>query len=283
MNTDSQIENQEIGYAKLNLALHVRKRLPNGYHELETVFAFLNDGDEISVSAASNLELAISGPFAAGLTTEDNLIIKAAQSLQKYSNTIQGAQLHLNKKLPVASGIGGGSADAAATLRLLNRFWRLDLSLDELERIAKPLGADVPACISSQTSFGKGIGQDLQPLENNEFSGRHVVLANPLIAISTQSIFEKWNGVDLGPLDFEDGENLLLTARNDLQPIASNLNNSIAPLLFAFEETSPVAARMSGSGATCFGIYENKEAAALAELKLQSSIERIWTMTGKLR
>lgn len=283
MNADFQIETQEIGYAKLNLALHVRKRLANGYHELETIFAFLDDGDEISVSSASDLELKISGPFVANLTTEDNLIIDAARTLQKYSNTDQGAKLHLNKKLPVASGIGGGSADAAATLRLLNRHWKLDLSLNELKRIAEPLGADVPACVISETSLGRGIGQDLEPIEKADFSGMHVVLANPLVSISTQTIFEKWDGIDLGPLDVQDVGNLLRNNRNDLQPIAMNLDSSIAPLLSAIEKTEPLIARMSGSGATCFGIYGNGEMATAAEVELQSSNDKIWTMTGRLR
>ncbi|MEP2988926.1 MAG: 4-(cytidine 5'-diphospho)-2-C-methyl-D-erythritol kinase [Parasphingorhabdus sp.] len=283
MKTDIQTKLYETGYAKLNMALHVRNRLSNGYHELETIFTFLDKGDLISVSPALDLELTISGPFADGLDAPNNLILKAARLLQKECDVAVGAQLHLNKNLPVASGIGGGSADAAATLRLLNRHWKLDLPPNKLKNLAKSLGADVPACVDSESAFGRGIGQDLQPLEDSYFSAMHVVLANPLIGISTKEIFEKWNGVDSGTLCLDDMSQVLLNGRNDLQPIAMALDNSIAPLLSAIENTNPVAARMSGSGATCFGIFKSAGLAAAAEMKIRSSIKKIWTMTGQLR
>ncbi len=283
MKTDTQIKHYETGYAKLNMALHVRRRLSNGYHELETIFAFVDKGDLITVSPAQNLALTISGPFADSLEIPNNLILTAARLLQKEHNISVGAQLHLTKNLPVASGIGGGSADAAATLRLLNRYWKLSLPLNELKTLAKPLGADVPACIVSESAFGRGIGQDLEPLGDNYFSGKHVLLANPLIGISTKEIFEKWNGIDSGALCLEDMSQVLINGRNDLQAIAMDLDNSIAPLLLAIRDTNPISARMSGSGATCFGIYESSDLAETAERKIQSSIKRIWTMTGQLR
>ena len=130
--------NEETAYAKINLALHVRERRPDGYHRIETIFAFLDQGDVISVEPADQLALEISGPFAKGLSSTDNLVLQAARRLAELSGVAQGARLHLDKRLPVASGIGGGSADAAATLRLLNRFWGLDHSLAALADIAKP-------------------------------------------------------------------------------------------------------------------------------------------------
>lgn len=283
MSVDQQTIIFEIGYAKLNIALHVRNRLPNGYHELETIFVFVDKGDLISVSPAQDLELTISGPFADGLETEGNLVLTAARLLQKEYGVTIGAQLHLTKHLPVASGIGGGSADAAATLRLLNGFWELGVPQPELETLSRSLGADVPACVASETAIGLGIGQDLQTLKSSYFSGMHVLLANPLTAISTKEIFEKWNGEDLGPLCLDHISQLLANGRNDLQPIAMTLDHSIAPLLTAIEATHPLAARMSGSGATCFAVYESAELAIEAENSLQSSIENIWTMTGQLR
>ena len=132
---------RETAYAKINLALHVRKRMPDGYHQIETIFAFLNKGDLLSVETANDISLVMGGPFAEGLSSSDNLVIQAAHRLAEMSDVRHGARIHLDKRLPVASGIGGGSADAAATLRLLNRFWKLNFSMAELAAIARPLGA----------------------------------------------------------------------------------------------------------------------------------------------
>jgi 4-diphosphocytidyl-2-C-methyl-D-erythritol kinase len=276
-------QNQETGYAKLNLALHIRGRRPDGYHELETIFAFVDQGDIISVSPDRSLSLTISGPFADGLDVTDNLVMSAAKILQNEHDRPIGAKLHLVKNLPVASGIGGGSADAAATMRLLNRHWALCFNQDELERLAMPLGADVPACIASNTVIGKGIGQDLLTIENDQLSDMHVLLANPLVGISTGEIFQKWDGVDLGPLCSDDILQALSTGRNDLQPIAMAMEETIDPLLTALMSTNPISAKMSGSGATCFGIYHSRERAIDAESAIQSAIGNVWTMTGQLR
>lgn len=283
MSGNDRSHHHETGYAKLNLALHVRNRLPNGYHELETIFAFVDKGDLISASPSDDLTLHISGPFADDLETEGNLVLTAAQQLKEKFDVTVGASLHLVKNLPIASGIGGGSADAAATLRLLNKFWNLNLSLSELETLAQPLGADVPACVTSETAIGLGIGQDLQPLKDPYFSEMYVVLANPLTAVSTKEIFERWDGVDLGPLHLDDMTKIFSDGRNDLQSIAMDIDNSIAPILKAMEKTEPLVARMSGSGATCFSMYEREEQAFAAEKMLQSSVGKIWTMTGQIR
>ena len=145
----------ETAYAKVNLALHVRRRRDDGYHVLETVFAFCEDGDVVTAEMADTLTLAIDGPFAAGLSTTDNLILRAASAIGVT------ARLHLTKNLPVASGIGGGSADAAATLRILARLSGKPLpSLD----VQRALGADVPACVLSQTMRGDGVGEALSPV-----------------------------------------------------------------------------------------------------------------------
>ncbi len=283
MSTEFNGKNQETGYAKLNLALHIRGRLPNGYHELETIFAFVDQGDLVSVSDDQALSLTISGPFADGLGLQDNLIMQAASLLQKEYDVSTGAKLHLVKNLPVASGIGGGSADAAAALRLLNRYWELNLSQVELERVAEPLGADVPACVASKTAIGRGIGQNLQPLCNDDLSGMYVLLANPLVAISTQDIFSQWNGIDKGPLGTGNIFDALVDGRNDLQSIAITLEDSIAPLLTVIGNTNAISTKMSGSGATCFGVYESLEQVREAKLAVESSVEKIWTMTGQIR
>src|SRR5687767_2977981 len=155
----------EIAYAKINLALHVRGREPDGYHRIETIFAFAEEGDLLRVKPADAISLTVEGAFAAALGDgTENLVVRAARALARHAGAGAGAALTLVKKLPVASGIGGGSADAAATLRLLDRFWRLGMDLDGLKRIAGGLGADVPACIDSTTAMGTGRGDKLTPV-----------------------------------------------------------------------------------------------------------------------
>ncbi len=187
----------EQAYAKLNLALHVRGRLPDGRHALETIFAFCEDGDELTVQSADDFSLEILGPFAAGLTTgEDNLILVAARALQDKWGGRAGAAFRLDKRLPVAAGIGGGSADAAAALRLLTQLWTLPPSL--AAAVAPALGADVPACLVSQTSLGEGAGDELTALDLPDLAGTPVLLVHPGIALSTGEVFDRWEGIDRG-------------------------------------------------------------------------------------
>lgn len=272
----------EVAFAKLNLALHVRTRKPDGYHELETVFSFLDSGDNVSVESDSALRLQISGPFSRNLSASNNLVLDTAILLRNHSKTDKGAVISLEKRLPVASGIGGGSADAAATLRLLNRFWELDIPLEELIEIAAPLGADVPACVLSQTCIGRGIGQNLDRLEDDSLTGYHALLVNPLIPVSTSRIFAGWSGDDLGPLDGDTALEIALSGRNDLASAAIQLEPSIREILAALESTDTVLSRMSGSGATCFALYENEELLATARDKIRNELPEAWITSGSL-
>ena len=273
---------QETAYAKLNLALHVRKRLSNGYHDIETIFAFVDNGDELLVEQSDEISLEISGPFSDGLSGDDNLVTAAARLLARDHGISLGAKLHLIKNLPIASGIGGGSADAAATLRLLNRFWKLDLSLEDLAKLSKPLGADIPACVLSKTCFGEGIGQDLKILGSTMFSEQTVLLVNPLVEIPTSLIFEKWDGKDGGPIDFSNLSKTAINGHNDLQNIAVKIEPKIAEILWLLEKTQPLKNMMSGSGATCFGLYKSVEAAERAEAYIASKMPLAWTMIGDI-
>ncbi|WP_417611790.1 4-(cytidine 5'-diphospho)-2-C-methyl-D-erythritol kinase [Parasphingorhabdus sp.] len=273
----------EIAYAKINLALHVRKRLPNGYHELETIFAFLDQGDVLSVQPGDSLALTISGPFAEGLSETDNLVLQAAKALANNAHISHGAHLHLDKRLPVASGIGGGSADAAATLRLLNRFWGLDLSLDDLAELAKPLGADVPACVLSETSRGSGIGQDLLPVVDNDIRGCAALLVNPLVPVSTADIFAAWDGLDRGALEGDGLLSMARQGRNDLQKPAVALVPMLTDILQILEDQHPLLARMSGSGATCFALFATPEEARKAGQNCQQARNGLWTLIGQMR
>lgn len=239
--------------AKLNLALHVRGRLADGRHRIETLFAFCTDGDVVEVEGAGDLSLTVTGPFAEGLGVEDNLVMRAARSLREEAGTEQGASLHLRKKLPIASGIGGGSADAAAALRLLTRFWRLDPS--HAAAVAPSLGADVPACLLSMTARGDGAGDELRLVEDPGIPGTPVLLVNPGVPLATGEVFARWDGVDRGPLDDWRG------GRNDLEAPAIALAPEIAEVLdWLRAQTGASFARMSGSGATCFALFDDHAA-----------------------
>lgn len=243
---------RETGYAKINLALHVRGKRADGYHDVETIFAFCEDGDELTGEAAEEISLEIGGPFAAELESGHNLVLNAAQILRDKAGVNPGAKLHLTKNLPVSSGIGGGSADAAAALRLLNRLWDLDWPADRLQDVARPLGADVPACLHSLPTRGEGRGNELHNTQV-ELGGIAALLVNPRAPLSTAQVFARWDGVDHGPLaSWRDG-------RNDLQEPAAELVPLIRTVLAWLSAQHGIeCARMSGSGATCFALFESE-------------------------
>ena len=226
------MEHSEIAFAKINLALHVRKRRDDGYHDIETLFAFAQDGDILNARPAKDLSLEIVGPFGADLNAdENNLVLKAALSLQAHFGVKQGAAIRLDKRLPIASGIGGGSADAAATGRLVNKLWALGASERELADILAPLGADIPACVFSRPSFGSGTGTALAFLDDSNVSARHLLLVNPLQSVSTAAIFQAWGGIDGGAVGRGDMWDATITGRNDLEPIASKICPVITDIL----------------------------------------------------
>ena len=235
--------------AKLNLALHVRGRLPDGRHELETIFAFCTDGDVVAGEAADDVRLTLSGPFADALSG-DNLVLTAAHALRDAAGVTQGAALHLTKNLPVASGIGGGSADAAAALRLLTRLWGTDPAF--ATAVAPGLGADVPACLLSMTSRGTGAGDSLE-LVDVGLADRAVLLVNPLIPVSTRKVFERWDGVDRGALtDWTTGRNDLELAARSVAPVIGDV------LDWLRAQEGAWFSQMSGSGATCFALFDSE-------------------------
>lgn len=270
----------EIAYAKINLALHVRARRSDGYHNIETLFAFVDDGDRLDVSLSDEISLSIGGPFGAGLEADDsNLVLRAANILKQHYKVAEGAAIWLDKRLPIASGIGGGSADAAATARLLNKLWQLNVSEADLATLLAPLGADIPACVYSRTCFGTGTGIDLELRADNSLSGKPVLLVNPRKGVSTAAIFSAWNGIDLGPIADGDIWKAVLEGRNDLTPMALGLCPEIGEILNALAATSAQLVRMSGSGATCFALYDNDAELSTA---LQAIQPGWWTMVGKI-
>lgn len=237
--------------AKLNLALHVRGRRPDGYHNIETIFAFCTDGDTVSGEEADDLTLSIEGAFAEALSDDPhNLVMRAAHALRDAAAIARGASLILKKHLPVASGIGGGSADAAAALRLLTRLWGIDPA--HASAVAPTLGADVPACLLSMTARGTGAGDELA-LIDVDVSGRPVLLVNPLVAVSTGAVFAGWDGVDRGVLgDWREGQ-------NDLEAPARAIAPDIGEVLaWLARQPGSSMTRMSGSGATCFALFDDE-------------------------
>jgi len=268
----------DTAYAKLNLALHVRARRADGYHELETLFAFLNDGDRLSIAPADTLTLTITGPFAGELLAgADNLVLRAARLLAARNGVTAGAAFTLSKNLPVAAGLGGGSADAAAALRLAARLW--DVGRPEAA-LAAELGADVPACLLSRTCLGTGVGDDLAPVAGAaRLAGLPLLLVNPRLACPTAPVFQAWDGVDRGPLDVAQWQ----AAHNDLEVPAIALVPQIADVLAALRQTSPALARMSGSGATCFAVYTSAPARDAAATALARAQPQWWQMAGALR
>jgi len=257
---------REIAPAKLNLALHVRGKLPDGRHAIETVFAFCTDGDRLSAEAVESggFELQTSGEFA-GQIGDQNLITMAAIALRAAAGVHAGASITLDKRLPVAAGLGGGSADAAAALRLLTSMW--DIDPEHAQAVAPKLGSDVPACLLSLPMRGEGAGDQLTPVDLSDISGMPVLLVNPRVQLPTADVFARWDGEDWGALtDWREG-------RNDLEQAAIALAPQVEAVL-AWLGTRPGAnfVRMSGSGATCFAMFDSEQARDAAA----NSVPREW-------
>jgi len=275
---------EELAPAKINLALHIRRRLDNGYHDIETLFAFVGVGDRLRFDNADGLSLSIGGPMAKDLNAgDDNLVVRAAYQLAEAAAMEPYGRLHLHKILPVASGIGGGSADAAAALRLLNRKWQLNWPMERLADIGTTLGADVPACVHSRPMFGTGRGDRLVPVDLREVAEMPVLLVNPGVAVPTGPVFAGWDGVDEGPLKSTITLSALGSARNDLQPGAIAIAPQIADVLECLSRLDgAVLVRMSGSGATCFALFEREDQAQSAQRLLSASQPQWWVCATRL-
>jgi 4-diphosphocytidyl-2-C-methyl-D-erythritol kinase len=259
----------ELAPAKINLALHVTGRRADGYHLLESLVVFAELGDRITVAASAEDSFFVVGPFAGDVPLDNgNLVLRARDALRSAfpESTTQPVSIALEKNLPVASGIGGGSSDAAATMRALKRLWRIPTDVAALGRLALPLGADLPMCLAGHPLVARGIGEELDPVSH--FPALPMVLVNPGIAVETPKVFRALASRDnpaLAPLDSADTVlDWLATSRNDLEPAAISIEPSIAQVLAALRGSGAAFARMSGSGATCFGIFDSAAAAARA-------------------
>ncbi|MFZ3482309.1 4-(cytidine 5'-diphospho)-2-C-methyl-D-erythritol kinase [Sphingomonas sp. 3-13AW] len=273
---------QEVARAKLNLALHVRGRRPDGYHELETLFAFVRDGDLLTVSPAEQDSFAITGPFAATLQGDgDNLVTRARDRFRAAFGDRRGHQILLDKRLPVASGIGGGSADAAATLRALAALDGVSLNHPDLLACADALGSDVPACLLSRTAIGRGRGEELTPVDG--LAGIPALLVNPGVGVSTAAVFSRWDGVDRGPIGIGNPLEVARTGRNDLEPPARELAPEIDAVLAELERQDGTwMVRMSGSGATCFALFDDRARCTAAASTIRSAHPGWWCLETEL-
>ena len=278
--------------AKLNLFLKVVGRRDDGYHLLDSLVAFASIGDRIRIRRASGLHFSAHGRFAeavpSGPTADQNLVVKAARLLGEALDRSPNVAIELEKFLPAASGIGGGSADAAATLRALAALWRVDETDPRIGALAARLGADVPVCLASRTSRMRGIGDELEPAPS--LAGIPVLLANPGVPVSTPEVFRALGGAFSAPLDRVDppGEpsdfaRWLERCGNDLQAPAMSLAPAIGTVIEALAgQSGCLTARMSGSGATCFGLFDAPEACTAAAARLQSAEPGWWVRDGRL-
>jgi 4-diphosphocytidyl-2-C-methyl-D-erythritol kinase len=276
--------------AKINLYLHVLGRRPDGYHLLDSLIAFADIGDTVTAAPAETLSLTVGGPEVqaiAGLG-DDNLVLRAARLLMARAGIAAGAALHLDKRLPAAAGIGGGSSDAAAALRALSRLWDPPLDEQSLFALALELGADVPACLAARPVWVGGIGDELQPAASLPEAG--IVLANPRRPLPTAAVFQRRAGPFSAPGRFDPmpraavGLSAALASRhNDLAEAALALVPEIAVVIERLAALpGALLARMSGSGATCFALFADRAAALAGGRALALAEPGWWSAAGAL-
>ncbi len=281
---------RSLAPAKLNLYLHVTGRRADGYHLLDSLIAFAGVCDQLEVEAAADLSLTIDGPRGHEVPGGDgNLVLKAAQRLRAAAGIQAGGALKLTKQLPVAAGIGGGSADAAAALRILARLWGLEAQTDLLQTIGLELGADVPACLRGETAFAAGIGEILTAAP--VLPPLWLVLANPGIALVTADVFAARSGGFSDPAPFAGQEigdaralaQTLGERHNDLTDAAIALVPAIKDVLAALDALpGRLLARMSGSGATCFALFARQAEATAAAARLAAAHPTWWVAPAPL-
>jgi len=268
--------------AKVNLSLHVTGQRADGYHLLDSLVVFADVGDGLTVSPASELSLRVTGPRAEGVPTgAENLVLRAARLLDPG----RGARLTLDKHLPAAAGIGGGSSDAAAALRVLARLWGLPLPVAEATAV---LGADVPVCLEARPRRMSGIGDQLSDVP--PLPPAWLVLVNPGVPVSTPAVFRALARKDGAPMpdvpacaDAATFAAFLLGLRNDLELPARALQPQVSEVLAALgAQTGCLLARMSGSGATCFGLFAAEAPARGAAAALAAAAAGWWVQAARM-
>ena len=280
----------EDAFAKINLTLRILGRREDGYHELRSLVAFARIGDRVTATSADDVSLDVTGAFAPALETEaGNLVLRAARALRDLAGVTAGAHLTLEKNLHIASGIGGGSADAAAALRALMRLWKIELDKTSLATLAASLGADVPVCLASSSALMWGVGEKIARLPLPAF---WLVLANPGIALSTPAVFRELAAPPLDVLPSGPALPAFPTLDRLVRWVAEEGNGLEAPAIALAPAVGEVRdaiaatadcliARMSGSGATCFGLYPSEAAASEAARALATAHPGWWIAAGE--
>lgn len=281
--------------AKLNLTLEVVGKRADGYHLLDSLIAFTDYGDTLTATPSDTLALTLDGPFGGILVGDpmENLVLKAARLLAAEAGIEPRAALALTKRLPVASGIGGGSSDAAATLMALSELWRLAPAPEDLARLALKLGADVPVCLAQRTARLEGIGERITAAP--PVPAAPILLVNPAVGLPTPKVFQARRGdfskgagpagvLAGSPADASGLADALRPYANDLTAPAVQLLPVIGRVLGRLEATSQcLIARMSGSGATCFALFPTDEAAASAAAAITAAEPEWWAVATRLK
>ncbi|HSV28416.1 MAG TPA: 4-(cytidine 5'-diphospho)-2-C-methyl-D-erythritol kinase [Candidatus Omnitrophota bacterium] len=275
--------------AKVNLYLHVVGKRADGYHLLDSLIAFAGVGDSLTCAPADSVTLTVDGPTAPLLPPDgDNIVLKAARALAAKAGVTAAARLHLTKRLPVAAGIGGGSADAAAALKGLSALWGVTLAEAELRELALAIGADVPVCVAGRAMAVSGIGERMVPAP--ALPSCWLVLVNPMEPLSTPAVFKARTGcfsehapLETTPKDAAALAALLNARRNDLTEAAVSLVPAVGDALSLISEQSGcLLARMSGSGATCFGLFATEAEARAAEAAIAAARPGWWAAAAEL-
>jgi 4-diphosphocytidyl-2-C-methyl-D-erythritol kinase len=275
--------------AKLNLSLHVVGKRADGYHLLDSLVVFAGVGDTLDLSEATDLRLEVTGPTAGLIPAEgENIVLKAARLLAEAAGLNRGAAIRLTKRLPVAAGIGGGSADAAAALKGLMRLWDVTLPDERLRALALAIGADVPVCLAGIPTRMSGIGEVLEPAP--ALPPAWLVLVNPMVPLHTPAVFKARTGPfsAADPLTRSPADAVALAAelaarRNDLTPAAVSIEPVVGEMLAELAAGPDcLLSRMSGSGATCFGLYAGQAEAESAAVRLQAARPGWWIAPAAL-
>ena len=285
--------------AKINLNLSVLGKRADGYHALDSLVTFAVLGDELSVSSSDELTLTYEGAFASDLQDSfvhesDDLVLKAATALQLESGTSMSAALQLTKSVPLGAGLGGGSADAAACLRLLNSFWKLDWSMEALMTLGANIGSDIPACLINAPCRMTGRGEHVTKIDMLPIL--FCVLVNPGVHLSTPEIFRKLNTSKIDAdkrntlneklpdlTTYEALYNYLQNTGNDLLSPAMEIAPSIGLVLDAISNTGADISAMTGSGSTCFGLFKDEVSAFHAKEQLMGLFPDYWVEASALK
>ncbi len=268
-----------VAPAKLNLCLHITGCRADGYHTLESLVVFTSLADHLTFAPDSRLTLVVDGPFAAAVSAEDNLVLRAARVLSRE----HGAQMRLTKHIPVGAGLGGGSSDAATALLALNTLWGFHYPMAELEGYARQLGSDVPACLHRCCMWMQGVGDVLTPASLT--TALWAVIVYPQAPLSTPAVYAQHRCMPstarapamVGAVS----PAWLAAARNDLESAAGVLMPALPEVLALLRATSRcMVARMSGSGSACFGLYDSKDAADAASEQVRLQRPDVWVTSA---